>query len=243
MNDEFLIDLPTFEMQQYSNQTLNWVPCDTEKGYNKHVSESPSRKLLISNGWFDTPIDYAINTQGFRSAEFEPEGLVVLGCSFTFGVGLPAEDLYHYYIGDELHIPVNNLGVINCSNGFMYRLARYYLPKIKPKMVILQQTFEHRLEVINQFDEAIAYDPTDLNNPLDKEAFGNWWANKFNGQIDRERNAMAIKYICSTLEIPLHIITVEDFMNPVNGHGRNLIDPGPLSHQSVADLILNKIYE
>ena len=77
MNDEFLIDLPTFEMQQYSNQILNWVTCDTEEGYKKHASEAPSRKLLISNGWFETPIEYKINTQGFRSAEFEPEGLEI----------------------------------------------------------------------------------------------------------------------------------------------------------------------
>jgi hypothetical protein len=243
MSDEFLIDLPTFEMQQHSNQTLSWVTCDTEEGYKKHASEAPSRKLLISNGWFETPIEYKINSEGFRSAEFEPEGLVVLGCGFTFGVGMPVADLYHTYVGDELRMPVNNLGVINCSNGFMYRLARYYLPRINPKTVILQQTFERKVEVINQFNNAIVHDPEDPNSTLAKNAFGNWWANKLNGQIDRERNVMAIKYICSQLEVPLYIVTVDDFMNPVNGHGRNLIDPGPMSHQAVADLILNKIYE
>jgi hypothetical protein len=236
-----MTELPKFGQQSYSNQQLNWIEYDPEEVYQRNVSESPSRKLLIANGWFDTPIEYAFNSEGFRSAEFDPTGIMVFGCNYTVGIGLPVENIYHTYVGNELQTPINNAGVINASNGLMYRLAQHYIPKIKPSMVILQQTHATRLEVLNQFDHSVVYDPADINDVLGRKVFANWWFSELNGQVDKQRNCMAIKGICCELNIPLIVIDLEDFRNPVNGFARNLSDPGPLSHQAVADKILSII--
>ena len=233
--------LLNFGQQQYRDQLLSWVEYDTEAGYQKNISESPSRKLMIANGWFDTPVEYAFNSEGFRSAEFDTAGILVIGCNYTFGTGLPIENIYHTYIGNELQIPINNLGVINASNGLMFRLAHHYIPKIMPCMVILQQTHADRLEVLNQFDQSMVYDPADTNDVLGREIFANWWFSKSNGMLDKQRNFMAIKGICHDVAVPLITIDIEDFRNPVNGFARNLTDPGPMSHQAVAEKVLNII--
>ena len=93
-----------------------WSGMDSEDAYNRHLASPIKRGLLASNGWVDTPIQYELNSWGFRSkgcVEFDSiaePSLITMGCSFTFGTGLPGDSIW-----PELTAQHMGLGLINLA--------------------------------------------------------------------------------------------------------------------------------
>ena len=228
-------NVPSHVQQQYANKTSNWCSSDSEEEYQRNLKIDRQSKLLGENGWIDQDIEYKFNSYGFRSREIDiaNPGFAVFGCSFTMGIGLPLWDLYHARLSAELKLPVDNFGVLGASNGLMFRLAYYWLPIIKPKFVILQTTFKERFEIINQYNVSTVMSPSFCQTATTQEAFKNWWYTDANSIADQQRNELAIRYVCSRYEIPIVVIDVEDFRNPVLGLARDLTHSGPLSHLRV----------
>jgi hypothetical protein len=110
----------------------------------------------------------------------------------------------------------------------------------KPKFVILQTTFKERFEIINQYDVSTVMSPQ-FDEATTQEVFRNWWFTDANSIADRDRNEMAIRYLCHQLDIPIFVIDVEDFRNPVAGLARDLTHSGPRNHQQVAELLYDQI--
>ena len=226
---------PCHVQQQYAGKTLLWCSIDNEQEYNKNLKNTQQRELLAHNGWIDHKIEYQYNAQGFRSREIDPNrpGFAVFGCSFTQGLGLPVDELYHERISKDLGMPVDNFGVFGASNGLTFRLAHYWLPIIKPRFVILQTTFRERFEIINQDNVSTVMSPAFSQVATVQEVFRNWWFTDANSIADKQRNELAIQQVCHQLDIPLLVIDVEDFRNPVLGLSRDLTHPGPPSHHRV----------
>jgi hypothetical protein len=239
---------PSHVQQQYADKTLNWCSSDSEERFNTNLERIETLRLLGSNGWIDsdhprTKLTYKFNSQGFRSREInlDSQGIAVFGCSFTAGIGLPDYELYHYYLGNQIKLPVDNFGVLGASNGLMFRLAQYWLPVLKPHAVVLQTTFKERFEIVNQDNVSNVMSPQ-WKEITTQSAFRNWWFTDTNSIVDQQRNELAIRHLCHQLDIPIFVIDVEDFRNPVNGLSRDLDHSGPLNHQQVADNLCEQIH-
>ena len=228
-------NVPSHVQQQYANKTLSWCSADSKEEFRNNLKNSHQHKLLMLNGWIDRDITYSFNSYGFRSREIDitNPGFAVLGCSFTMGIGLPLDEIWPVQLSKEISIPVDNFSVFGASNGLMFRMAHYWLPIVNPKFVILQTTFKERFEIINQYNESTVMSPSFHQTATTQEVFKNWWYTDANSIADQQRNELAIRYICHSLAIPIIVIDIEDFRNPVLGLSRELTHPGPQNHHGI----------
>jgi hypothetical protein len=74
-----------------------------------------------------------------------------------------------------------------------------------------------------------------------QEVFRDWWFTDANSIADKQRNELAIQQVCHQLDIPVLVIDVEDFRNPVLGLSRDLTHPGPPSHHRVHAKIIDHL--
>lgn len=96
-----------------------WYPCDTQDLFNSHMSDETTRSLMYKIGWCDeqgspVQIDYNLNKNGFRFKNFNKQngkGIIFLGCSHTFGVGLNQEDSFAYKVSDYFNRECFNFGM------------------------------------------------------------------------------------------------------------------------------------
>ncbi len=64
--------------------------------------------------------------------------VLALGCSFTYGDAVPAEDVYPYLVGKYLGGTAKNAGCCSCGLAQMLILARKLIPEFKPDYVLVQ---------------------------------------------------------------------------------------------------------
>lgn len=91
------------------NTTVEWKGSDQLKQFEKYKLTDPERFEY----WKDKSIKYKYNNLGFRSNfDFEPgmEGILCLGCSFTEGIGLPLDYVWHTHLSNHLNEKCFNLG-------------------------------------------------------------------------------------------------------------------------------------
>jgi hypothetical protein len=242
-----LENTPCHVQQQYAGQTLSWCSSDSKERFDANLKNDHTKKLLEMNNWLDaeqnSKLIYNFNSQGFRSREITTEhrGFAVFGCSFTMGLGLPYDELYHEQLAKELKLPADNFGVLGASNGLMFRIAQYWLPIVRPHFVIVQTTFKERFEIINQYNVSTVMSPQ-WEEASTQQVFRNWWFTDANSIADKQRNELAMRYLCHELDIPIFVIDVEDFRNPVLGLSRDLDHSGPQNHHLMAENLKKQIY-
>ena len=131
-----------------SGKIVNWLVGDSQEIYNHNLKHHYD--LLESNGWLNRTIDYSFNRHGFRSEEFSSDdSIVFLGASDTLGVGLPIEYTWCHIVAQELKLKMFNLGQGGSSGCTAFRLASYWIPILKPKVVILMSPLNPRIELIS----------------------------------------------------------------------------------------------
>jgi hypothetical protein len=94
------------------------------------ISE-PARRIPVRtdrNG-FRIPLD-------FEGTGTETGGLVGIGCSCTFGHGVPAESTYVYLAAAQLGVPAHNLGVCSYSAVTSIELLRRHIGTLQPSVVV-----------------------------------------------------------------------------------------------------------
>jgi hypothetical protein len=70
-------------------------------------------KDSIELNYGDTVNTYIYNSDGYRSIEFKPIDLIMAGCSYTFGVGIPVECIWSSVLATSLgeeHVNVSHPG-------------------------------------------------------------------------------------------------------------------------------------
>lgn len=120
----------------------NWKPFNSEKVsdlMNKTISSDFLFNIKEKSGFgydgLDLKTEYIYNNDGFRSKNFTKNAdLVALGCSFTFGLGVPYDRIWHSICGKELNLSVDNLGICGASvrksvMTFMTYCQIYGIPK------------------------------------------------------------------------------------------------------------------
>ena len=175
-----------------ANRSVEWLSPDGEEQYNKHLSDSHFKELLIKNNWVDSKFTYDFNSFGFRSPEPDPvdngkESILFLGCSHTFGVGLPLENTYPYIVSKDLNIDYWNMSVPGSSLDTAFRLASYWLNILKPTYIFLGRPDETRIEMHstesnhcwhwNVSNEKIV--PELYMEDIDKDAVIRWYENYY----------------------------------------------------------------
>lgn len=223
-----------------------WYPSDTEELYLQNLKIPEKQQQLESFGWIDADIEYVNNSHGFRSDEFSlKDNFVTVGCSFTYGIGLPQSHIWPSRLSEKLDLPVYNLGVPGGSGDTCYRVVKHYVPLLKPKIVVVCEPPISRLEIfINQCP--YIYVPT---NP---EVYGygkdqwikHWYTSHENSQIHACKNLEAMAYICQLAGSEFYYYTSDFYWltySPVGGFARDLQHPGSEFNKVFADVIHNDI--
>ena len=146
MKNDFPVDFLKYSRYN-ENDTVSWHSADTEALFNKHQKSKATRLQLKELGWTKDNILYKFNEHGFRSDSFsESPGAIFIGCSVTFGVGLPYENIWPTLVSKKLNLSCWNLGQPAGSLDTCYRLAKYWIPVLKPKYIFILAPSMYRRE-------------------------------------------------------------------------------------------------
>lgn len=241
-----LAQVSTFQ-QTFANKTLEWLGEDNEERFSQLANDPKQRLLLEKNGWMERSITYQFNSQGFRGHEFDPAGdyFCVFGDSVTFGSALNLDQTYGGLLEERLGIKCYNFGQAGGSNDTSVRWAMTYLKNLRPRFVIFQRTFDHRLEWLTRGNVAMVYGIQSYGGGQPPETrgslFTDWIDIDINRSINLAKNLMCMGFICQQISVPLIEINISDFFLHSEDRARDLLHPGPRSHQQNANLLLDQL--
>lgn len=232
------------------NQTRYWCGTDSELEFQSNLKNPARRALLEKNGWIDSNIEYMFNSEGFRSVEFDTNtpGFITLGCSMTNGIGLYFDQIWPEVLSKKLGMPAWNLGAHGTGLDTAYRLAEFYIQKLKPTAVVLLAPENTRYELW-----AGARAPMHLNHVafggvdgyLTDEFMKTWIAYDINPYYHGVKNIQSIGYICQHLGVDFYCYDVNQDFSAIQGTtmdlARDLQHNGPTCHQVFADQVYNDI--
>src|SRR6056300_1672226 len=132
---------PLIRISHYQNHTHEFQFGGEEEAFNKNRS-SPS----MDPRYLKTPLLYTNNSLGYRTKEFESfkdnEFILVFGCSYSEGVGLYEEDIWHNHVAMMTGLPIMNMGLGGTGADIISLNSTLYVHNIdklpKPKAVIFQ---------------------------------------------------------------------------------------------------------
>jgi len=221
----------------YANQELTWLPSDSESLYKENLSRQ--LHLLEEHNWLNTTFTYKFNTNGFRCQEFNSSPcMLALGCSLTFGLGLPVEHTWPTLLANQLGLTCYNLGIPGASNDTAFRLASHWIPKLKPKVVVLYSPAPDRLELVTDV-KSYTYLPGKPTINPGSEFYKMWITNSANGELNQAKNIGAIASLCTAQSIKF-VYVYGNELNKVD-LARDLQHPGRNTNANYADLLLSKI--
>lgn len=236
-----------------ANQQLNWLSPDTEDKFQKLIQDPICQQYFDKQGWLPKgAITYNINSDGFRSEEFETDNpcIIALGCSFTVGIGLPLKSVWPTVLGNALNFKVCNLGWGGSSADTCFRLARYWIPQLKPVAVFMLTPPLTRIELLMApgttppaevflpMSQSKHYEPHDLY-------LKHWFTNDDNAIINSEKNKLAIGEICRLNNTRFYSLDnqLEEGVRDTVGYARDYMHAGPQLHQMIAEKFLKQYYE
>ena len=229
------------------NTTLYWHSTDSEEHFLQNMKKTKTREILEEKNWADTTIEYKFNNFGFRCDDFdETDCIVTLGCSYTFGTGLPIEDTFAQNVADNYKLKNYNLAVPGAANSTCFRLAYKWLSILKPKYVVVAHPHRTRLALQKQNGVEIHLKASHIH---DREAapYRAWYKtfvlNDNNVLLDYEKNTMAIKYLCQTNNIPLINFEIEDYLpdEKTKDYARDLLHYGVKTQKRISNMVINQI--
>lgn len=211
----------------YKSGIHKWIPGDSERVFDHNFEKATAL------GWTKESITYKIDSLGHRN-DFEIDKNktynVYLGCSFTYGIAVPNENIWVHVLNRHLNSPAFNLGVPGCSIDTCYRLLKYYIDEIKIDNIFLLVPPLNRREIFRKgaFTVCSIWTPDDFR-PL---------ANENDLEINCEKTIDAIGFLCSSKNIKLTFMYSDK--PPLAGwigqdlKGRDLQHPGIEIHEKIA---------
>jgi hypothetical protein len=217
---------------------------DTKERYENNLKNNYEK--LKQQGWIDyEPFTYNINSAGFRCDEFTDQpALVTFGCSITTGIGIPYESTWSYLIAKHLNLQNINLSVPGGSNDTAFRLAVAWLPKLNPKLVILNSTYPNRYELLDSKNEPLSFNNS--SQPIGQDFYKEWVTNDNNGYLNKIKNIFALEAVCKQQNIKCLISDVDENLTtrryPHQADlARDLAHPGILHNQMYSNALLEQI--
>ena len=222
--------------------TLFWYASDSEARFDKHQKNIITRSQLKKLNWTKDSVTYKFNEDGFRGDSFsDSSGAIFMGCSVTFGVGLPYENIWPYLVSKKLNLSCWNLGQPAGSLDTCYRLAKYWVPVLKPKYIFILIPTMYRREFYDDDEERFihigiwSYDeyPVLVDYIV---------ASEKNSIISYEKNIDAIKFISDSYKIPLVLLDYESYDEPlVDKIARDLNHPGIGFHSHLSNDMIHEL--
>ena len=229
----------------------HWNGLDSEEAYSKHGGNPESRELLAQNGWLDTTIDYELNSWGFRSAncaEFstvtEPS-LITMGCSFTFGTGLPQHTIWPQLAANGLGLSLINLGTPGhgLAMNTQWLLTQGHTIR-DPKAIAIFMPPSGRATWYQRVP----------GNCHAEHLIGNTFAMtqwekilpimdniKYNAHMDYVKNYYAIKLWARSRNISVHVFTGAEGHPSTYGLARDLAHQGVGWHRALSNRVIQRI--
>jgi hypothetical protein len=237
---------------RYANQILNWLPSDTEEIFQKLMQNTEYVEYIRQQGWLEPgAITYNMNSHGFRCDDFDSQAdsLVALGCSYSVGIGLPLKDIWPTLVGNELGLKVCNLSWGGIGADTCYRLAEYWIPELRPKLVVMLTPPRARIELLT-IDSKIQ---AEVFLPMSESGFfsdqdvylKHWFANEENSYINSRKNQRAVEHLCNELGIKCLTYDAHKFMARGRfevGYARDYMHAGPKGHKIAFEQIIKDYY-
>lgn len=235
-----------------AGKTLDWLPPDTEENFKKLIEDPTHLEYFQAQRWLAPgAITYKINSHGFRSNEFDSgkRSIVALGCSYTIGIGLPLTDIWPTMVGEALDLEVYNLAYGGVGADTCYRLAEYWVPLLKPELVVMFAPPKSRIELLldlNNLKAEVFLPSSESSLFSDKDIFlKNWFADEENANINNRKNKLAVQQLCANLGIQCLTYNAHDFMARSReevGYARDYMHAGPRGHQLAFEKIIRDYY-
>lgn len=248
LSQKVLASPPFSPGQSLAGQHLEFMPTDSRESLETLCAVQEYRDYFQQQGWLEPwAISYKINSAGFRCEELDPDAsnLVALGCSYTMGIGLPLKDLWPNLVGQALQLRVCNLSWGGVSADCCYRWAEYWIPLLRPRLVVMFTPPADRFElhmsagsvpVENFMPHSEAESASYLRAYL-----RHYYGNEQNSQINRRKNQAALRGLCAQYQVPCQIYNCDEWMNLTReeiGYARDRLHGGPLAHQRFAHKVI-----
>jgi len=206
-------NFPLLKVPKRFDESQDWKPSSTVNFYdldNKQLYLENCNQLGKDWVWFDTPIEYSFNSHGYRMKEFcdidYDNYIAVLGCSFSFGLGLPLEETFAYKISRELNCDLVNAAITGSSNkSIVQNLFRVLAFEKRPKQVIINWTYigrnsywEHPAAINLNF-------PSDENKSLE---YSSYYQNRQYWAYDFLEQRYLAKVMCELSSVKLIELTM-----------------------------------
>ena len=209
-----------------------------------HLANSTLRKL----GWDRSgKTSYHINSEGFRGKDFDDISVIALGCSLTLGIGVHEEDTWPSILGKQLNKSVANISKPAAGPDTLFRYASYYIPKLKPSIVIYCEPPPYRFEVLKSDTSdkkglfaAYRFGPRQLTEQelaIQKA----WIKNDLNFELNYSKNMLAIEKLCDNNKCDFYMFKSLDHFDPNGELGFDDHHPGPSQQKKFAELVFDKI--
>lgn len=217
---------------------------DNEERYQSNLNETESRAKLAGSGWIDNSFSYTFNSHGFRSEEFDGVGpsIMFLGASIVLGTGCPYEYTWPYLVSKELKLTNYNLGISGGSNDSSFRIAKHYLPHLKPDIIIYVNSYNWRLDLVTDH-RIFTFWNIDYNTPkMYKPFYKEWLRCPENADLNYLKNTYALYELADQYSIPIvEIDGYELHLMSKHTYGRDIMHPGLDGHEIIANFVLSKI--
>lgn len=124
-NKKVLEEINFKNREKYKNSTLYWHGSDTEDKFLNFKRKNDTHSKI--EYYKKNPISYNFNNFGFRTPDnfsLNEKGIIILGCSFSEGVGIPIEELWGYKLSKTLNkkfwnLSIGGTGVRSCFENLI----------------------------------------------------------------------------------------------------------------------------
>lgn len=232
--------------QRNACTSMNWQSPIEKESWQKMMADPVHLEYFRNKGWDrEDAITYAINSEGFRCEEFDDTPcLVALGCSYTFGVGLPIEDTWPALVAQARRLKVVNLSWPGQGSDYCFRMAEYWLKRLPVKLCLLLNPPPCRIEVVTE-DAAETFMTNSMSSYYNANDWflNQWIMNEENHRLNNLKNALAIKQLCAELNVPCGTYDAQVHMSGSREeleYARDYMHAGPLGHKLLAERMLNE---
>lgn len=217
---------------------------DNKRRLDTHLADSFARSKLEEYNWLIdnsvASIDYKINNSGFRCENFNNDaGIIFVGCSHTYGTGMPVEDIWPSLVADRFNMQSWNLGTPGLSStpGTFY-LLNWHTSIPNPKAIVLFDPPLGRIELYKQHSDFYSINIlktllVDYGNDASALANRLYHSLVATSEVNYKLNQISLRLLAEKLNIPF-VYGSFNGLNNVVDFARDLMHPGRKTHNLIA---------
>ena len=235
MSDRLYIDL--LNGVNGGSGVHQWVSSDDEERWKENQKNLQSNIKLKQLGWSPESFSYRCDSYGFRNDEDIKKDVaytLFLGCSHTFGIGLPIEDVWTSHVGKFLRKPTYNAARAGAGIDSCYRILKFLLNQsYKFENLFLFSPHPGRVEIWDEFEQ--------------KWMVAAWWTHyskdilgflnhEYFVKINFDKTLDAIENLCAKNNINLIHMNTDacDDIILEDATARDLMHAGKDAHEKIA---------